>query len=152
MITQVRTDLGKAYAFLAANPNPSAPTQACPTELGGQVLTRGVYKTASNVGITTGILHLDAQGDPNSVWIFSIDGTLTTGAPGGSISLDNGALAKNVYWRVAGVTTIGPGTLFKGNVFAWQQVNVLAGANITGRLFSVTEQVTLISDTVTKAP
>jgi trimeric autotransporter adhesin len=152
MITQVRTDLHIAYDFLAADPNPGAPTQACPTELGGLTLTRGVYKTALNVGITTGDLHLDAQGDPNSVFIFSIDGTLTTGAPGGSISLDNGALAKNVYWRVAGVTAIGPGTLFKGNVFAWQQVNVLAGADVTGRLFSVNEQVTLISDTVTKAP
>jgi len=150
-INQVRTDLGIAYTYLAADPNPGAPTQVCPIELGGQTLTRGVYKTAANVVIQAGDLHLDAQGDPNSVWIFSIGGTLTTGAPGGKIFLDNGALAKNVYWRTAGITVIGAGTTFYGNVFAWQQVNVLAGANITGRLFSVNEQVTLISDTVTKA-
>jgi hypothetical protein len=151
-IDQVRTDLGIAYTYLAADPNPGAPTQVSPIELGGLTLTRGVYKTAANVGITTGTLHLDAQGDPNAVWIFSIDGTLTTGAPGGSISLDNGALAKNVYWRTGGNTVIGEATTFYGNVFAWTQVNVLAGANVTGRLFAVTEQVTLISDTVTKAP
>lgn len=151
-IDQVRTDLGNAYSYLAADPNPGAATQVCPTELGNLVLTRGVYKTASNVGITTGSLHLDAQGDPNAVFIFSIDGTLTTGAPGGSIVLDNGALAKNVYWRTGNDTYIGAGTIFYGNVFAWTQVNVLAGANITGRLFAVTNQVTLISDTVTKAP
>jgi hypothetical protein len=151
-INQVRTDLGNAYSFLAADPNPGAPTQACPTELGGLTLTRGVYKTAGNVAISTGTLHLDAQGDPNSVFIFTIEGTLTTGAPGGSISLDNGALAKNVYFRTGGFTVIGAGTAFYGNVFAWSQVNVLAGANITGRLFGLTDQVTLISDTVTKAP
>jgi Ice-binding-like/Bacterial Ig-like domain len=151
-INQVRTDLGNAYSFLAADPNPGAPTQVCPTELGGLTLTRGVYKTAGNVAISTGTLHLDAQGDPNSVFIFTIEGTLTTGAPGGSISLDNGALAKNVYFRTGGFTVIGAGTAFYGNVFAWSQVNVLAGAKITGRLFGLTDQVTLISDAVTKAP
>ena len=150
-INQVRTDLGIANTFLAADPNPGAPTQVCPIELGGRTLTRGVYKTASNVGITTGPLHLDAQGDPNSVFIFSTDGTLTTGASG-SIILDNGAQAKNVYFRTAGVTTIAAGTTFYGNVFAATQVNVLAGANVTGRLFALTDRVTLIADTVTKAP
>ena len=96
-ITQVRTDLGIAYTFLAADPNPGAPTQVLPIELGELTLTRGVYKTAFNVTIQTGDLTLDAQGNPNSVWIFTIDGTLTTGAPGGNIVLSNGAQAKNVY-------------------------------------------------------
>jgi len=149
-INQVRTDLGVAYTFLAADPNPSAPTQSCPISLAGLTLTRGVYKTASNVTLAGGNLHLDAQGDPNSVFIISIGGNFTTGS-GGNILLENGALAKNVYFRVAGITVIGSAS-FYGNVFSWPQVNVLAGANITGRLFSVNEQVTLIADTVTKAP
>ena len=150
-LDQVRTDLGIAYTFLAADPNPAAPTQVCPIELGGLTLTRGVYKTAAGVTIQTGDLTLDAQGDPDSVWIFSIGSTLTTGAPGGDIVLINGAQAKNVYWRVAGVTQIGTDTIFKGNVFGWQQVNALTGANVQGRMFSVTEQVTLNANPVTKA-
>jgi hypothetical protein len=152
MITQVRTDLYVANSFLTTDPNPDAPTQVSPTELGGQTLTRGVYKTGANVSITTGDLTLDAQGDPNAVFIFVTDGTLTTGAPGGSIVLKNGALAKNVFWATHGATVIGAGTTFYGSVFAWTQVNVYAGAHITGRLFGITQQVTLISDTVTKAP
>lgn len=148
-INQTRTDLSNAYSFLAADPNPSAATISCPIELGGLTLTRGVYKTALNVGITTGTLTLDGQGDTNSVWVFSIDGTLTTGAPGGNIVLKNGAQAKNIYWRVAGVTTIGANTAFYGNVFAYAQINALSGANIVGRLFSVNEQVTLIANIVT---
>jgi len=151
MLTQANTDLGIADTFLAADPNPNVASQLCPTELGTLVLTRGVYKVASNVGITTGPLHLDAQGDPNAVFIFNIGGTLTTGASG-SIVLDGGAQAKNVYWRTSGITTIAAGTTFYGNVFATTQVNVLAGAMITGSLFAITDRITLISDTVTKAP
>jgi hypothetical protein len=147
-INQVRTDLGVAYTFLAADPNPGAPTQACPISLASLTLTRGVYKTASDVTLAKGNLTLDAQNDPNSVFIISIGGNLTTGS-GGNIILKNGAQASNVFFRVAGITVIGAGTSFYGNVFSWQQVNVLAGANITGRLFSVNEQVTLIADTIT---
>lgn len=151
-INQVRTDLQTADTFLGADPNPGAATQVCPIQLGGQVLTRGVYKTAANVQITTGPLHLDAQGDPNSIFIFSIGGTLTTGAPGGSIILDGGALAKNVFFRTGGITTIGAGTIFYGNVFAASQINVNSGADITGRFFALTDRVTLIANKVTKAP
>jgi hypothetical protein len=152
MLTQANTDLGIAATFLAADPNPGSATQVCPTELGNLTLTHGVYKTSANVTISTGTLTLDAQGDPDAVFIFNIGGTLTTGAPGGSIVLINGALAKNVYWRTAGITTIGAGTIFKGSVFATTKVVVNSGANITGSLYAVTDRVTLIADTITKAP
>ncbi|UJF21444.1 ice-binding family protein [Shewanella sp. OMA3-2] len=150
-INQSRTDLGIAYNFLAADPNPNAATQVCPIELGNLTLTRGVYKTASDVTLQTGTLTLDGEGDPDSVFIFSIGGNLTSGAPGGDIVLINGAQAKNVYWRTAGKTVIGTNTSFYGNVFAWSEVNVLTGANVTGRLFAVTDQVTLDANAVTKA-
>jgi trimeric autotransporter adhesin len=152
MLTQANTDLGIADTFLGADPNPSAVTQVCPTQLGGLTLTPGVYKTASNVLVSTGALTLDGQGNANAVFIFSIGGTLGTGAPGGNIVLVNGALAKNVYWRTAGITTIGAGTIFKGQVFAATQVNVNSGANITGSLYAITDRVTLIATTLTKAP
>jgi len=158
MLTQSKTDVGVAFTFLAADPNPGAPTQVCPIELGNKTLTRGVYKTGSSVTISTGDLTLDAQGDPNSIFIFNISGNLSTIPPsgnptlGGNIKLINGAQAKNVYWSTGGYTSIGAGTQFKGSVFAWTDVNVLAGATVTGSLFSSTTQVTLISDTITKAP
>ena len=153
MLTQAGTDETTAYNFLAADPNPGAPTQVCATELGGLTLTPGVYKTASNVGITTGTLNLDAQGDPNAVWIFSIDGTLTTigAAPNGNIAFVGGVgSAKNVYWRIAGATSIAANSIFIGNVFDQATVAVLAGANVSGSLFSAAGNVTLISDTITK--
>jgi hypothetical protein len=148
-INQTRTDLGIAYDFLAADPNPGSATIVCPTELGGETLSPGVYKTGNNVLVTAGALVLDAQNDANAVFIFSIDGTLTVGAPSGAISLINGAQAKNVYFRTGGKTTIEAYRHFYGNVFAWSQVNVLTGADINGRLFAVTEQVTLDSNDIT---
>ncbi len=148
-LNQVRTDLGIAYDFLAADPNPGMATQVCPTQLGDLTLTKGVFKTAANVLLTTAPLHLDAQGDADAVFIFSIDGTLTVGAPAGAISLDNGALAKNVFFRTGGKTSIEAGIIFSGNVFAKSEVNALTGAIITGRLFAVDDQVTLISNTIT---
>lgn len=149
-INQVRTDLGVAATFLAADPNPAAATQALPAELGGLVLTRGVYRNAGNVIIQQGDLTLDAQGDPDSVFIFVIAGTFTTGAPGGNIILTGGAQATNVYWRTGGTTVMGSNTNFAGNVFAWPQINLGTGTALTGRLFSVTEQVTLDANAVNK--
>jgi trimeric autotransporter adhesin len=149
-INQVRTDLGVAATFLAADPNPAAVTQVLPSELGGLVITRGVYRNAGNVIIQQGNLTLDAQGDPDSVFIFVISGTFTTGAPGGNVVLTGGAKASNVFWRTGGVTVFGSNTSFAGNVLAWQQINLGTGTALTGRLFSVTEQVTLDANAVNK--
>jgi hypothetical protein len=160
LIDQSRTDLGIAYSFLMAqtSPAPAAIPGSDPTELGGKTLYRGIYVSAVPVKIQQGDLTLDAQGDPNSVWIFQLGNTLTTGATGGNIILAHGAQAKNVYWQVAGAgiagVTIGSvaNTHFYGNVLSGKQINVTNGVIITGSLFSVTAQVTLIGDTVTKVP
>jgi len=152
MINQSRTDLTVADNFLGAV-NPTAPDQVLPIQLGNLTLTPGVYRSGVPVQITTGALQLDALGDANAVWIFDIAGTLTTGAPGGNISFVGGVgQARNVFWRSSGITTIGPATIFIGNVFAASQVNLLGGAAVTGRLFALTGQVTLISNTVTMPP
>lgn len=48
-------------------------------DLGGLTLTTGVYKFDSSADLT-GTLTLDAEGDPNAVFIFQIGTTLTTAA------------------------------------------------------------------------
>ncbi len=76
-------------------------------ELGGLTLTPGVYKSVtfkiSNLDLT-----LDAQGDPNAVWIFQTTAALTVGIPSGprSVIMTNGGLARNVYWYVGSGATI----------------------------------------------
>lgn len=151
MLTQAKTDLGIAFTYLTST-NLTAPTNTLvSTELGGTVITPGVYYTAVDATISTP-LQLDAQGDANAVWIFWIDGGLTTGATGNITFVGGTGSAKNVYWATGGDTTIASGTAFLGNVLAWTQVIVNDGATITGSLYAVTAQVTLSANTVTKAP
>jgi hypothetical protein len=60
-------------------------------------------------------LVLDAGGNVNAVWVFQIGTSLTTGA---SVSLANGAQAKNVFWVPTAAATIGVGTIFDGTILA----------------------------------
>jgi len=62
---QAQSDLTTAYNDAAGR----TPPAAIPADLGGLTLTGGVYKSASALGLT-GALTLDAQGDPNTVFIF----------------------------------------------------------------------------------
>ena len=44
---------------------------------------------------------LDAQGDPNAVWVFQMPAsTLTLTTPGCNVILENGAQASNIFWQV----------------------------------------------------
>ena len=111
-------------------------------DLGGQTLLPGVYTSSSTLGVT-GILTLDAQGDPNAVWVFQLGSALTTAASNSAIVLINGAQASNVYWQVGSSATLGTDTTFAGTIVAQVSITANTGANIAGRLFAITGAVTL---------
>ncbi len=77
--------LGTAYDNAAGQ----GPTTTIATELGGQTLTPGVYNSASGTFGITGPLTLNAQGDPDAVFIFKTNATLVT-AVGSSVNMVNG--------------------------------------------------------------
>jgi hypothetical protein len=54
----------------------------------------------------TGNLTLDAQGDPNAVFIFQTVSSLDT-APGSQVILSGRANAANIYWQVGTAATLG---------------------------------------------
>src|SRR5512133_428353 len=91
---QAQADLTIGYNAAAAEQPPHPVTG----DLGGQTLTRGVYNSATSLGLT-GALTLDGQGDPSSVWVFQAGSTLTT-ASASRVNLINGASACNVYWQI----------------------------------------------------
>jgi uncharacterized repeat protein (TIGR02543 family) len=130
-------------------------------ELGGLTLPAGVYKAASGpFEIKNGDLTLDAKGDPNAVWIFQAESSLTVGlqATGGarSVKLINGALAKNVYWYVGSAAEInynGGGTMV-GTIVSTAGVTLSSPANSTntlvqtvlnGRAISLVASVTMVN-------
>ncbi len=116
-------DFVLAWIALGNTPCSTDPTHHLSSTPGTMTLFPGVYCTDAAATLA-GNLTLDAQGDPNAVWIFKI-GTTAVGALTGtdiSVNLINGAQACNVFWRVdAGVT------MTRANFVG----TILAGAAIT---------------------
>ena len=128
-----QTDATNAYTSLG---------QTCdfgpvgPTDLAGAVLTPGVYCYSSSVQISVGgVLHLDALGNPNAVWIFKTGSTLTT-ISGASVVFDNVGSACNVWWQIGSSATLGTTTSFIGNIIAAHDITLLTGATVNGRILA----------------
>ena len=117
-----------------------------PADLGGRTLTPGVYGSASSLGLT-GTVTLDAQGDPDAVFVFQAGSTLIT-ASGSRVSLVNGAQACNVFWQVGSSATLGSSTVFAGNILALASITINDGVQLTGRALARTAAVTMINDAV----
>jgi hypothetical protein len=142
---QAKTDLVTAYNDAAGR----LPALAIPADLGGLTLTAGVYKSSSSLGLT-GALTLDAQGNPNSVFVFQAGSTLTT-ASASRVNLINGAQACNVYWQVGSSATLGTTSNFSGVIMAMQSITMNNGVTVLGRAFARNGAVTLINDNISAA-
>lgn len=132
---QGKLDLKTAYDNLISVPTTNA--IHAPVFGSGEILISGVYAIGAAASVA-GTLTLDAQGNPNAVFIFKIGGAFTTGA-GTSIALANGASACNVFWVVEGAVSMAASTTMKGTIIA-NNGAVFMGANgaLEGRLFSTT--------------
>lgn len=130
-------------------------------ELGGRTLAPGTYTSGSSYKITNLDLTLDAQGDPNAVWVFQVSSDLTVGIPSGprSVLLINGGQAKNVYWYVGASAVInyaGGGTMV-GTIIANSGVTLSSPGNSTnttvqtvlnGRAISLVSSVTMVNTVI----
>jgi len=142
---QAKLDVQAAYTALAGLTHTQNLTGA---DLGGRTLTSGVYFFSSSVGLT-GNLILNALGDSNARFVFQIGSTLTT-ASNSSVSLLNGADARNVFFQVGSSATLGTGTQFKGNILAHTSITVTTGSNIEcGSALALGGAVTLDSNRIT---
>jgi uncharacterized repeat protein (TIGR01451 family) len=115
-------------------------------DLGGLTLVPGVYCFSTSAQLT-GVLTLDAGGDPNAVWVFQIGSTLTT-ASNSSVLVINGGQQCNVYWQVGSSATLGTTTSFIGNILAFTSITLDTGANVFGRALARNGAATLDSNDV----
>ena len=112
------------------------------------MLLAGVYKYTSAAQLN-GQLTLDAQGDPNAVFVIQIGSTLTT-ASAASVVLANGAQGKNVYWIVGSSATLGTGTSFAGQIMAVVTITLTTNVTINcGAALAQTGAVTLDTNVIT---
>ena len=103
--------------------------------------TAGVYRYTSYM-LATGEITLDAQNDPNAVFIFQIGGYLSTEA-GFRVLLANGANPANVFWQVDTYFAPGASTNFKGIVMAGSYVTTGADVILAGKVFALGGAVTI---------
>lgn len=157
--TQGLLDANAAYLSISPASMPGG-TDPGAGELGSLTLTPGVYKSASGTfNITNGNLVLDAQGNPNAIWVFQTAAGLTVGTAGingaKSVVLINGALAKNVFWYVGSAATINGagGGVMTGTIIANSGVTFSTAGNTTqtilnGRAISLIASVTMVNTTI----
>lgn len=141
---QAQSDVTAAYNILAG----MALTQTLTgTDLGGLTLTPGVYFFSTSAFLT-GTLTLDAQGNPDALFVFQIGSTLTTASNAAVVNI-NGADGCNTYWQVGSSATLGTGTAFCGNILAMASITLTTGASIIdGRALARTGAVTMDSNTI----
>ena len=132
-------------AITDANSRTCDVSSASGVDLGGLVLTPGVYCYAGAINIT-GTLKLNGPG----VYIFRTAMTLNTTA-NSIVELTNGASAGNLTWVPVGPTTLGANSVFKGSILG-QAAAITAGDNTTlqnGRVLTAAA-VTLSNNKITK--
>jgi uncharacterized repeat protein (TIGR01451 family) len=143
---QAKNDLVTAYND-AAGRTPA--TSIVGNELANTTLTSGVYSAGSGVlYLSSGTLTLDAQGDPNAVFVFQASSGLTI-ASGTRVSLINGARYCRVFWVVPSDATLETGSHFVGHLFAMNSIFVRTGATIQGQLLARNGSVVLDTNTIT---
>lgn len=144
---QAQADVGTAMIYAAGEP---CGTNLTGQDLGGKTLLPGVYCFSSSVGLT-GVLKLNAQGNPHAAWLFQIGSTLTT-ASASKVVLINGAKPTNhcnITWLVGSSATLGTTTQFLGNILAYASITMTTGATSRGGMYAHTAAVTMDTNHVT---
>jgi fibronectin-binding autotransporter adhesin len=144
---QAQLDLTSAYNDVAGRSGGAAASG----DLGGQTLLPGIYTSATSLGIATGDLTLDAQGNPDALFIFQMGTTFIT-AINSQVILTNGAQACNVYWQVGSSVTLGGNSVLKGNLLVYTTIGVADGATLEGRALARNGAVNLVANTITVPP
>ena len=143
-LTTAISDMETAFTDAAGRTLPDF-TELGAGDISGLTLAPGIYKWGTGVLITSGVT---LSGSANDVWIFQIAGDLTVGN-GAIVTLSGGAQASNIFWQVAGETTLGTTSDFKGIILCQTLIALNTSAVMNGRALAQTA-VTLDASTVTE--
>lgn len=101
------------------------------------VLTPHTYLMNGAVTFTD-TLYLDAQGDPNAVFVIKIYGALSTSTYS-KVILVNGTQSLNVYWMVDGAVSINDYSIFRGTIVCNNgAMSLNTGVYLDGRALTTT--------------
>jgi hypothetical protein len=143
---QSKLDLSDMYAKLMAVP--TTVLGHAPLFGNNEVLTAGVYYVEAATSLS-GTLTLNAQGNPNAIFIFKLGAAFTSQASA-KVILSNAASACNVFWISQAAISLAASTEMKGTLLSnTGAVNLAAGCTLEGRMFSKTGAITIDGSTVT---
>ena len=111
--------------------------------VGGMTLVPGVYSWGGGLTIPT---NVTLNGSPTDVWIFQVAGDFTMSSAA-RIVLAAGALARNVFWQVAGLVDLGMSAHCEGAVLTRMSITLRTSASVDGMLLAQTA-VSIASGTV----
>jgi hypothetical protein len=132
-LTTAVNDMLTAYTDAAGRPSPDF-LELYTGNIGGKTLSAGLYKWTNTVTIPSDVT---ISGSATDVWIFQIAGNLTMSSAK-NITLSGGALAKNIFWQVAGEVTIGTTSHFEGIILSMTAITFQTGASMNGRALAQT--------------
>ena len=114
--------------------------------LGGTTLVAGVYNSGGFTLDVTGTLTLDAQNNPDAIWIFQATSDLIT-APASTVEFINGGSPCNVFWQVTSSAALA-GPTFVGTILALASITMTDDVTVEGRALARNGNVTFINDTI----
>ena len=141
-LTTAIGDMLTAYTDAAGRPTPDF-SELGTGNIGGLTLPPGLYKWSNTVTIPSSVT---LNGSATDVWIFQIAGGITQSSAT-NVVLTGGAVAKNVFWQVFGVVSIGTTAHMEGVILSQTSITLGTGASANGRLLAQTA-VTLAGNTV----
>ncbi|MGB3077370.1 MAG: ice-binding family protein [Chitinophagales bacterium] len=125
---QAAADVDVAYSFMGG----ITCGEVIGTTMGdGQVLGPNVYCLGAASTIN-GDLLLDGQCNPDALFIFKIDGALSTTVFSRVILINSASLC-NVWWQVNGAVSLGENSVFRGNILANGAISLLEASSLFGR-------------------
>lgn len=140
---QAATDVDVAYSYLSEK---TCGIVIGTTLGGGQILTPNVYCLGA-ASTLNGDLILDGQGNSNALFIFKIDGALST-STFSNIVLINGATLCNVFWQINGQFTLGDSSVFRGTLLVNGAISLLEASSLYGRGLSRAGKIALHNNIV----
>jgi len=127
-LTTAVLDMQTAYTDAAGRPTPDFLNLGA-GNIAGRTLAGGLYHWGTSVTVPGDIA---ISGGPNDVWIFQVAGNLSFG-PNVRVILEGGALAKNIFWQVAGTVTLDAGARVEGNLLSQTSITMRTGSALNGR-------------------